>query len=277
VDFRDSWALGHSDTTAYTIIDRLLGPKFERDVIRKAQLVLFNTERARSAADALFPAHSSRTAALPNGYDPLPSIARPDSNRFRVVFSGWLYPFMDIRPVFVGCRRLLARGLLSPDELSIEFMGCDHAYGGSTLEAVAGMYGLEKSFTLHPRAARDEALRLQQAASILLVFDYPHTLAVPTKFYDHAQLYGTMLLVGNPKGALADAARAVELPVFAPFDTLGIEGWLETAVHRWRGTGFVDQADKNGIFDRKHQSRRLIEMLEALPAAPGSFMKSGWE
>ena len=261
-DFRDPWVLGRPDLTTFNVVEGLLGARHEARIFRDARLVLSNTERARQAAITVAQPHTINAVALPNGWDYRPAARSPDSTRFRIVFAGWLYPFMDVRPVFAAARRLIDTGRLTPDELAIEFMGPEESYGGHTLGDLARAYGLSAQFTLHPAGSRDQALALQQSAAVLLIFDYPHPFAVPTKFYDQSALAGTMVPIGNPQGALADAADRLGLRVYAPDDVTGVTAALEAVVSRWRAGGLLGPADAEGIFDRKRQSARLVQLLD---------------
>ena len=269
-DFRDPWVLGAPELTTYNAVELRAGERHERQVLRTAALVLFNTDDALRAGERLMAPETIRAMSLPNGYDATGPITSPATAQFHVVFAGWLYPFMDIRPVFAALRRLLDRGRLRSEELRIEFMGPESEYGGTTLSAVASAYGLGDQFALLPRRERAEALALQQRASVLLVFDYPHPFAVPTKFYDHAQLHGTMLLVGTPGGALAAAATRIGLQVHPADDDTGIDADLERAVTRWRSGNATEPTDTDGVFDRQHQSDRLAAALDEVLSRPHS-------
>jgi hypothetical protein len=99
---------------------------------------------------------------------------------------------------------------------------------------------------------------------VLAVFGYPHALSVPTKFYDQAQMHGSMLLIGYSKGALADAAAQVGLTVHESTDTAGIDATLDAALRRWRARDFDAPTDRAQLFDRRRQSERLHELLMSL-------------
>lgn len=273
-DFRDPWVLGRPDSTTFNVVEGMLGARHEARIFRNARLVLANTERARAAAIAVSGPPSINAVALPNGYDHRPASGSPDRTRFRIVFAGWLYPFMDVRPVFAAARRLIDAGRLTPAELAIEFMGPEESYGGHTLGDLARAYGLAGQFTLHRPGSRDQALALQQRAAVLLIFDYPHPFAVPTKFYDQSALAGVMLPIGNPTGALADAAARIGLTVHAAGDVDGVTRSLDAALTRWRAGDVHGPADRAGVFDRKLQSARLVQLLDDALRAPNASLSA---
>ncbi|MBI1722494.1 MAG: glycosyltransferase [Gemmatimonadetes bacterium] len=271
-DFRDPWIFGHPRECAFSDLERRIGPRYEALTMRNAALVICNTDRARSAVADVYPAEARKLVTLPNGWDALDGVVAPDRGHFRVAFTGWLYPFTDPRPLFAACARLRQRRDPNASVLRLEFMGTRASFGGVPLHALARSYGIEECFLLHPRAPRAEALRFQQEAAVLVVFDYPHPLSVPVKFYDHAQMRGSMLLIGNPKGALADAARRLGQTVSAPDDAAGIDATLEAALDRWRRGAFERPLDGEGIFDRRRQCERLAEILASLGAAKAGVL-----
>lgn len=263
-DFRDPWILDNPEIRIEGRLDRYLGQRYEGDVLRAAHTVILNTPRMEAAAKSLPYAPNLRTIAIPNGYDPAPTVAAPDRETFRVAFAGYLYLFMDPRPLFAACQRLRQRTSLP---MRIEFMGSNEWFGPVRLADLAAAYGLGDVFQLLPAGTRAEALRLQQAASLLVVMDSPYPFVVPMKFYDHAQCRGTMLLLGGSSGALGDAARQIGLPVNAPDDEAAIDATMDLAYTRWKN-GTQDRAiDTAGVFDRRHQVDRLEQVLLELPAA----------
>jgi hypothetical protein len=171
---------------------------------------------------------------------------------------------MDPRPILAACRSLVELRKLSPSQLRIEFVGTDSRFAGVDLCAVAQAHGLEAHFDHRPRLPREEARRIQQRAAVMLAYDCPHPLSVPSKFYEYAQLAGTMLLLGNPEGAMADAAATLGLAVYDLADQRGIDAALLTAHTRWQ-RGELDSAlDREGRFDRQHQTATIREVLGSL-------------
>jgi hypothetical protein len=263
-DFRDPWIFGRPKTFQGNAVTRFVGSQLERRALASASVAICNTERARAAVMGLGDGRPPRAVALPNGFDWVEDVERPDSRCFRIVFTGWLYPYMDVRPLLAAAGRLLARSGLGSDAFRVEFMGTGDTFGGVPLTSLAKSYGLGDCFVLHPPGSRQDALRLQQHAAVLAVFGYPHALSVPTKFYDQAQMHGSMLLIGYSKGALADAAAQVGLTVHESTDTAGIDATLDAALRRWRARDFDAPTDRAQLFDRRRQSERLHELLMSL-------------
>jgi len=262
-DFRDPWTFGVADRAMISRFEGWFGPMIERQIFDEARIVICNTDWACRAVERAV-CRPVRTVAVPNGADPLSESAQPDPDHFRVVFSGWLYPFMDPRPLLAACGRLQARSGLGPETFRVDFVGTDERFGLLSLTAMANSYGLTGCFSVRPRVSRLEALRVQQSAAVLVVFDCPHPLAVPMKFYDQSQMRGTMLLIGNPNGALADAGGRLGIRVYAPDDSDGIDGLLTLALERWRAGDYPAPLDREGVFDRRHAVNRMEQVLESI-------------
>ena len=269
-DYRDPWDFG-VHPTGYGIphrAQRRLGQRLERATMERARLVICNTENAREAVTHLY-GLNGRTVAIPNGYDALPSASRPDRDRFRVVYAGALHPYHDVRALLGACARLRSRLGPARDRLLLEFMGGGAKFRGVPVPQLALRYGLGDCVLAHERGDREEALRLQQSAAVLVVFDHFHGLSVPTKFYDFAQLYGSPLAIGSPNGALARTAGRVGVRVYDPPDADGLDAALDAAYRQWSEYCYDTPTDPEGIFDRRRQSARLGEILAGLagPAA----------
>ncbi len=261
-DFRDPWVFGEWDAAEAQLIDLWRGRWAQRRTFAAATSAVFNTEWARRAAVAHDPSLGPRSVAIPNGYDPRPSVDRPDQDLFRVAFVGWLYDFMDPEPVLAACGRLLAR--VGPGVLRVEFVGTDHSHGGRSLRARARAHGLGEAFQHHPRVSREEALRWQERAAVQIVFDTPGPLRVPTKFYDSVQNYGDLLLIGRPESALGDAAAQVGFPVCSAADPAAIDAALDRAFRRWRAREFSAPLDARGLFSRERAGHQILDLLDQL-------------
>jgi glycosyltransferase involved in cell wall biosynthesis len=263
-DYRDAWILGlGSHAYYYPDLERLIGKRFEKRTLRRARVVIHNTDRARLAVANEFDFEAEHYA-IPNGYDGTKEVGDPDPRCFRIVYTGHLHPFMDVRPVLSACARLRDQHSLGPDTLRIEFVGTAPVFAGVQLSALADAYGLGGFFSRLDPVGRAEAEQFQQAASVLVAFDSIYTVVVPSKFYEYVRMKGTMLLIGNRDGAFSDAASMLGLRVFDPTQQAEIDASLEAAFVRWRAGGFDTPMDPNGIFDRRHQSQKIAEILGRL-------------
>lgn len=263
-DFRDPWTLGLGRAIGYlNDIDRTVGRYFETRSLRRAHSVIHNTERARTAVAAEFrvPGHHH---AICNGYDDIGEVASPDPKCFRITYTGHLYAFMDVRPLFAACARLRARNGLDPDTLRIDFVGTEERFEGVRFADLARAYRLGDVFEAHSRVSRSEAAEFQQTAAVLVAYDWLWPTAVVSKFYEYARMKGALLLLGHREGALADAAARLGVPVLDPADQPSIDRALEEAFARWKQGAMDLPNDPDRLFARSHQNERIREVLESL-------------
>ena len=266
VDFRDPWVIGLEESMRFNDDDlqRAVWRRSELSVLREATVIVHNTERALwGITDALGDRRRAHHVAVPNGYEEGYRAAQPDSKVFRISFTGWLHPVMDVRVLLSAFGRLRARHGLTPDEFEICFMGTAPEFGGVPLRGLAAAYGLADVFSLRPRGSRPDALRMQESSAVLCAIDYRHPMAVPMKFYDYAQMCGTMLLIGQRPSALADAAARLGLQVFVMDETDRVDAFLDRALENWRIGAMDRPMDTERLFSRARQAERMDEVLRA--------------
>ena len=267
-DFRDPWVLGIGESIRNAdAVNRALGRVLEPRVNADAACVVHNTERAQVEITADPAAPAVRRVTIPNGYDLSAPPGHPDTTRFIVAFTGHLHPWMDPRPLLAACERLLDARAEARGVMSIVFMGTDREFGGVDIMQMARAHGLHDRLTLRPRGSREEANRLQANAAVLVAFDCTHRLCVPTKFYDYAAMRGSMLLLGHPEGAMADAAAKIGRRVRALDDPAGIDAELTAAFDRWTHGSFEEPNDVRGIHARVHQADDWDALLRSITGA----------
>ncbi len=70
------------------------------------------------------------------------------------------------------------------------------------------------------------------------------------------------MFIGGKSGALAEQAAKIGLSVIDPSDTPALDDALDAAYERWREYRYDQPADPTGVFDRRHQTRKMLELLE---------------
>ncbi|CAN5666531.1 hypothetical protein BH23GEM11_BH23GEM11_16910 [soil metagenome] len=265
-DLRDPWVLGLERFAGILpAITRRLGRIQERRMIAHADVLIHNTERHRTAVAAeMRPGPRPDQWVVQNGFDCDPGDPdrdRPDAEVFRMVFAGWLHPFMDVRAFFRGAGALVRRNRLSPESCRVEFVGTSEEYGGVSLPALAGAYGLDGFVDMVPRVSRQRALSIQARASVLVAFDCLHPLCIPMKFFDYAPMRGRLLLIGNRDGAMADAAAELDVAVCPVDDEAAVDRVLQGALEDWRSGATPPVNDPARIFHRSVQADVLHRHL----------------
>lgn len=261
-DYRDPWFFGagplrlKSDPISWAAAGVL-----DRMVQRSATVVVHNTDRARRAVEAELPSGRTKRTVVINGYDGTLPDVKPDRECFRVLYGGWIHPYMDPQPLLLALGRLRARVNPSPGKFVVEFLGSPREFGGVPMLDLTTAAGLAGCVEQTDRVPRAEAIARQQRAAVLAALDYPHGNAVVMKFYDYAQMYGTMLLIGRRESALAEASARISVPVIEPEDEAGLDARLHAAWERWQRGDFVSVNDAEQRFARRHSIAQMDELL----------------
>jgi glycosyltransferase involved in cell wall biosynthesis len=205
-DFRDPW-FGLTFRTPRTAWHRARHERLERDVLEAADVV---TAASASHADDLrrrMPGRADAVVHLPNGYEPddpsdtdrAPEAA-PDSDRFRLVYTGRMSIMPDVLVFLDALHQVLARRPDARRRLRARLAGpYDSDYEDRAL--ALGLKGIVEF--LGPRSHR-EARALQRGADLLLLWKPRHIpTMVPGKLYEY-------LDAGRPIVAVLERGDEVE-------------------------------------------------------------------
>lgn len=272
LDFRDPWVVGLPEMRGYipSLVASIEQP-IEAALQRQATAVVHNTELARDRAlEFTPPLPGVRRAVVRNGYDDPPAEASMDRSVFRIVFSGWLYPFMDPRPLFRASAELAHRHGLGPDEMRLQLIGSPDDFLGMPLPDLLEAYGLAGHADLVPRTTREEALVFQARAAALVAFDHPNPLCVVMKAYDYLQMPGELVLLGDKDGSLGMLAKAVGTTAVEPTDMRGIAAVLERAYQAWKVGRPAGPHDPERRFHRSRTASDMVTLLEEVVSGAGS-------
>jgi hypothetical protein len=264
-DYRDPWsfALGKSGRHIDPI-SRLAGAVYEWRAQMAATVIVHNTPRAMRRVAAALGNIPGRRVSIANGYDEAGPVTDPDPTTLRIVYGGWIHPYMDIRPILAAVRRLRDRTGLDASQLRIEFLGSALGDGAARLLRLVESEGLTGHAELIPRLPREEAVRRQQRASVLVAVDYPHGNAVVMKFYDYLQMKGVPLLISARDSALTEAAASVGIVTVEAGDASGADALLDEAYRRWAGRLWTTINDPTGVHSRRARVAEVDALFRSL-------------
>jgi glycosyltransferase involved in cell wall biosynthesis len=260
-DLRDPWVLGTGELRSYMNPVMVALAQRAEPLVARAAAIVHNTDAARRALASDYGRSGAVRVAIPNAYDSVADCIWPDSDVFRIAYTGWVHPYMDFRVLLRACSRFRDRHGLDPDRLRLDLMGTPTEILGVPLKALLEAYGLAQFTQLHRHGSRSEATALQQRAALLPAFDYPHGLAVVMKFYDYLNARGALLLLSRPGSALDEAARRIGFSVVAPEDDVGIDAAVDAAWTRWLRRDYSTVNDSTGLFHRRHRSLEMHGLL----------------
>lgn len=263
-DYRDPWIHEVPELDGYIpATTKLVGGRFEVSTQSAADLVVHNTPNVLRRALASRQLPTVPRVCVPNGYDAQPTERSPDRDVFRVLFCGWLHPFMDVRVLFQASRKLVDHLEIPPHRFRLEFMGSPETIGPLSMADISYAYGMEDYTDLLPRGSREAALDRQERAAVLVAFDCPHPLAIAMKFYDYMVMRGHLLLIAEPGSALDEAARMIGSRAVSPEDVDGIVDVLKYGYDRWIRGDFETNNDPEGLFSRANRVGEIRRILES--------------
>jgi hypothetical protein len=266
MDLRDPWS----------VVQRLpegiaspiwlhLARRYERRAVRASALVVANTEAARLALQAAYPAARERIITVMNGYDDEPLPTPPPSARFVSAYAGAIYIDRDPRPLFRAAARVVGEFGLTPAEFGIEFMGTVEAFDGVPLEAIIAEEGLSGFVHLHPPGTRQEAQTLLSRAQLLVSLPQDSDTAIPSKLFEYMCHPAWVLALAEPESPSALLLRGTSADVVAPGDLDRIASVLRQRYRQHvEGTRPPRIAEERRDYSRRAQADHLFEAIERL-------------
>ena len=278
-DYRDPWYFGRgSELLRIDPVSRWLWRRWELDCLAAAQAITDIAPGAHEGAiDELrevAPELATRQrVVIPSGYDAAP-VASVDRERFTVVYTGWLWPFMPFPALLQSLGRFRAE--LDPTDrhrLGVELVGVNREFNGVSIDAAAAGAGLGDCVRQRGRILRAQAARIQQSAAVMVAFDSVCAtgICIPSKLYHYAQCHGSPLLIGHPTGSMAREAAQIGVRTYAPEDQAGIVDHLHDAWRRWQRGDMTTATDQRGVLDARHRAQEMDALMHSLVRQPGTM------
>jgi len=268
MDMRDLWShlerwveFVASPTTPW------IAHSHERGTVAQAALIVTNTEPARSAMQALYPAEADRIIAVMNGFDEDDALPPPRRDGcFRLAYAGSIYLDRNPRTLFRAAERLIHDFDLRPGQFAIEFMGPREQLDGESIEDLARQSGIEPFVKVHPPGTRQEAAGFLARASVLVNLPQDSHLAIPSKIFEYMRFPAWMLALEEPGSATEMVLRNTGADVAAPGDVDRITEILRTRYQQHREGQVPRALAVDGRFSRRAQAQQLFEAIEEVVA-----------
>jgi hypothetical protein len=256
-DYRDLWTQSH-----YSKPDgpkAMLSRRLERWTWRK---MTRSTTVSQPLAAELYRGSGRKSAVVMNGFEfysdpPLP-VEREAP--LQILHSGHLYgEKRDPSALFVAARM----SGLGPDKLKIVFVGPDQDWVARRAQRL----GVERLVTVMRQVTRDEALRMQTEADILLLLlqNDPAEIGVYSgKLFDYVATRRPVLMVGYEYGVAARLIQERTLGMVSnnPEEIAAmLKEWVQ--LKRSGGLSLVPKSASTGL-TREHQARTLSDVLKEL-------------
>jgi protein-tyrosine-phosphatase len=262
IDLRDPWSLlQRIPEPVASPLWYSLAARYERRAVAEAALIVMNTESARRAMQAAYPAAAERIIAVMNGHDYEPVPRSRHGHRFTIAYAGTIYLDRDPRPLFRATAEVVRRLDLSPDELGIELMGKAGSFNGMPVEALARGAGIEAFVRVRPPGPLREAMEFLADAAVLLSLPQDSDMAIPSKIFEYMQFEAWVLALASPGSATELLLRDSGADVIPPDDEEAIARSLETRYRQYRRGERPPRLAESGRYGRLEQGRRLFDAI----------------
>jgi hypothetical protein len=267
MDLRDPWSLLErwSESVASSWTPRI-AYHHERTAVRAASLVVMNTEPARDAMRALYPACAERIVAVTNGFDDDEDLPpSPSGECFTIAYAGTVYLDRNPRTLFLGAARVIREFGLSPKDFAIELMGRVESLDGLSIEQIAEETGIADFVRVHSPGTRQQAAEFLAHASVLVSLPQDSHMAIPSKVFEYMRYEAFLLALAEPQSATAQLLRDTPADVVRPDDVQALADVLRRRYLEHREGCRPRRISSDGRFSRRAQAERLFAAIDALP------------
>jgi glycosyltransferase involved in cell wall biosynthesis len=209
-DFRDPWITDESGGGPTTWKERC-ELYWERQVMRRADVILANAPGACALFQSAYPAFAGKMSCLTNGYDPdsfpeqRPAGTAGREGPVRILHAGELYAGRDPRPLLDAIASIPA-GTVPPFRL--ELLGRANYEKGADLPAEARKRGIEPFVLCRGQIGYRQVLAEMCSADVLLLIDSPgRKVGVPAKLYEYLGAGRPILATGEEDSDTAAILR----------------------------------------------------------------------
>jgi len=264
MDMRDPWS--HVERLAEGIATPAwtrLAARYERKAVKRASLVVANTEVARRQLAATYPDRTDDIIVVTNGSDEDELPAQRRGGRFVIAHAGTLYLDRDPRALFQAAAEVIRKHSLTPDDISLEFIGELEAVGGFPIRDVADIEGISDYVKTGPSRPYREALAFMANATMLVTMSGSNIAAVPAKTFECVRFPAWILALSAPESATAMLLVGTGADVASPADAAGIATIIERRFKEHRAGILPEPVGSDARFSRRYQAGILFDALEA--------------
>lgn len=262
-DFRDPMAQpGYpSDPVTWRSYQRI-----ERNAVDRARYCTFTTPSAMDTYRKRYSEQAERLRLLENGYDEetFGGIASGDAlnpGRLTLLHSGIVYPSeRDPTQLFEALARLKQSRPDLYSQLRVRFRAPVH---DALLRNLATRHGVEDAIEILPPIAYRDALCEMVSADGLLILQAANcNEQIPAKLYEYFRAGRPILVLSDPSGDTAQAARTAGIEAIAPLDDAQSIAALLQRFATEPVAGTLVQAEVVASASRRARTRELANLLD---------------
>jgi hypothetical protein len=263
MDMRDPWS--HVERLNEGIATPLwvrLAAHHEAAAVQRASLIVANTEVARRQMAETYPLRQRDIITVTNGADDDVLPPQRLGGRFVIAHAGTVYLDRDPRALFQAAAEVIRANSLTPEGLSLEFIGELEAVGGFPIEAVARAEGISDYVRTGPSRPHRKALEFMAQATMLVTMSGTNMAAIPAKTFECVRFPAWILALSAPESATALLLQRTDADVAAPGDVEGITGILNKRFHEHRAGVRPQAIGGEARFSRRYQAGLLLDAIE---------------
>jgi glycosyltransferase involved in cell wall biosynthesis len=264
MDMRDPWS--HVERLAEGIASPAwtrLATRYESLAVKGAALIVANTEVARRQLAASYPSRAADVMTVTNGADDEELPPQRRGGRFAIAHAGTLYLDRDPRALFQAAAQVIRKLSLSPEDLTLEFIGDLEAVGGFPIEEVAREEGISSYVRTGPSRPHREAIEFMAQATMLVTMSGTNMAAIPAKTFECVRFPAWILALSAPDSATDLLLRGTEADLAAPGDTARIAEIIEKRYREHLAGVLPEPVGRDSRFSRAHQAAALFDALES--------------
>ena len=263
MDMRDPWS--HVERLAEGIATPAwtrLAARYEAMAVRRADLIVANTEVARRQLSVSYPSRSADIVTITNGGDDESLPPQRRGGRFTIAHAGTVYLDRDPRALFQAAAEVIRKLALTPDDLTLEFIGDLEAVCGFPIEDVARAEGISAYVRTGPCRPHSEAIAFMAGATMLVTMSGTNMAAIPAKTFECVRFPAWILALSAPDSATELLLRGTEADVAAPADAAGIAAIIEKRYLEHMAGLQPDPVGRDPRFSRAYQAALLFDAIE---------------
>jgi hypothetical protein len=264
MDMRDPWS--HVERLAEGIATPVwtkLAAHYEAGTVERAALIVVNTEVARRQMVDAYPLRARDIVTVTNGADNEALPPQRTGGRFVIAHAGTLYLDRDPRGLFQAAANVIKANSLTPDDISLEFIGELEAVGGFPIEEVARAEGISDYVRTGPLRPYQEAIAFMAQSSMLVTMSGTNMAAIPAKTFECVRFPAWVLALSAPGSATALLLEGTNADVAAPKDVKRIADIIDTRYKQHRSGVAPEPIGREARFSRAGQATILLDSIEA--------------
>lgn len=264
-DYRDLWSL--NPYTKRNNIYKIMLSYFEKKLLLRAWCITTVSEPYMEKLEAF---HNKKVYTIRNGFDSSVDFNYAKSDSFNsgnttdinIVYTGNLYPGRrDPENLFKAISELQTEENISKRRLKISFYGEKlHA-----IEEKLKKYSIENHVTCMGVVGREESLRVQQNADILLFLDWPDPSAdgtIPAKLFEYLSASRPILAIGVlENGSVSRILKETNAGILVENNVQSIKEFLLKLLRDGRTDWYSPKIEEIRKYDRNDQLEKLSNII----------------